>query len=191
MRCNCSHIFLQASTPEFMYWNTSALVMTVHKRMGIERMLLPVCLVLLQKLIPVFSLLSSKQWRALVEGLGIDFQLVQIRTQRNLLRKRRNDMAAFQKLLVLPGLIKMSEKSFWHVTNKQASSQSCSIWGPLPRQGESWDKMSSRQNPSQGASSAIPCAALVCPVLEDRAANIYTLHGLLCQAAAALITSHC
>lgn len=61
--------------------------MTVHKRTGIERIFLPVCLVLLQKLIPVFSLVPSKQWTALAEDLCIDLQLVQIRTQRNLLRK--------------------------------------------------------------------------------------------------------
>lgn len=98
--------------------------MTVHEKMRIERILLPVCLVLLQKLVPVFSLLSSKQWRTLVEDLGIDFQLVLIRTQGSLLRKTGNDTAVSQKSFVPPGLIKMSEKSFWHVTNKQASSQS-------------------------------------------------------------------
>lgn len=90
---------------------------------------------LLQMLIPVFSLQAGENtgWRF---GHQIDLQLVQVRTQRSLLRKRGNDISAFQKSFVPLGMIKMSEKSFWCVTNKQASSQSCCIWGALPRQGE-------------------------------------------------------
>lgn len=163
--------------------------MTVHKRMGIERILLPVCLVLLQKLIPVFSLVPSEQWTTLAEDLCIDLQLVQVRTQRKLLRKRKGHCSLSK--VVHASFKSRSEKSFWHVTNKQASSQSCCIWGLLPKEGERAErKMSTQQSPSLRASSAIPwCSSSVPCLLEDRAANICTLHGLLHQAAETLITS--
>lgn len=124
----------------------------MHKRLSTGENSLPGWLVLLQRLIPVFSLFPSKRRRILAKRLvhwplsDLDQNLEDTEVCQE---KRRKGIAAFQRLFMPPGMIKEPEKLFRHVTNKQPSSQSCCIWGPLPeRGGRAKKKMSSRQNAS-------------------------------------------
>lgn len=146
--------------------------------MGTGGISLPGCLVLLQKLIPVFSLVPSKQWRTLVkkfvhwppacpdqnpEDTGVCWE------------KRRKGIAAFQSLSCLQGWSKCQKSCLgMSLTNRHPGNHVVFEVLCLNAEEELREKWAvGRTHPSEcQLSCSCPwCISCLSGLLEDRAAR--------------------